>query len=223
MWVIVITGNDREESVTSLTRGRSSTADIERLIVATEANIVKELKAYPDKIGILATALDARIIHLPILTVLAIAREYADEKLQDKMKDLGMSLKKDTTANERLIKSELAKAFKSEPIGLGVPGNKPGETTKESFEKLLTITQSDDQLVNETIGRALVACNLVSSYKAEVDFGKGLTRRTDLFCETKVGQVRLELMWRKNTGRAEIANYVLTKLYNYGKAIEFLE
>jgi hypothetical protein len=223
MWVIVITGNDREDFVTSLTRGRSSTADIERLMVATEANIVKELKQYPDKIGILATALDARIIHLPILTVLAIAREYADEKLQEKMKDLSMSLKNDSTANERLIKSELAKAFKSEPIGLGVPGNKPGDTTKEAFNKLLGITQNDDQLVNETIGRALVACILVDCYKAEVDFGKGLTRRTDLVCETKLGRVRLELMWRKSTGRADIANYVLNKLYNYGKAIEFLE
>jgi DNA (cytosine-5)-methyltransferase 1 len=223
MWVVVITGNDREDFVTSLTRGRASTADIERLIVATEANVVQELKAYPDKIGILATALDARIIHIPILTVLAIAREYADEKLQDKMKELGMSLKKDSTANERLIKSELAKAFKSETIGLGVPGNKPGESTREAFEKLLSIAQNDDQVVNETLGRALVAGGLVDSYESEVDFGKGLTRRTDLLCETKLGRVRLELMWRKSTGRAEIANYVLTKLYNYGKAIEFLE
>jgi DNA (cytosine-5)-methyltransferase 1 len=48
MWVVVITGNDREDFVTSLTRGRASTADIERLIVATEANVVQELKAYPD-------------------------------------------------------------------------------------------------------------------------------------------------------------------------------
>jgi DNA (cytosine-5)-methyltransferase 1 len=157
------------------------------------------------------------------LTVLAIAREYADEKLQDKMKELGMSLKKDSTANERLIKSELAKAFKSETIGLGVPGNKPGESTREAFEKLLSIAQNDDQVVNETLGRALVAGGLVDSYESEVDFGKGLTRRTDLLCETKLGRVRLELMWRKSTGRAEIANYVLTKLYNYGKAIEFLE
>lgn len=223
MWVVVITGNDREDFVTSLTRGRSSTADIERLIVATEANVVQELKAYPDKIGILATALDARIIHIPILTVLAIAREYADEKLQGKMKELSMSTKKESKANERLMKSELAKAFQSQTLGLGVSGSKPGEDTREAFEKLLTIAQNDDQVVNESLGRALEACDLVYSYEAEVDFGKGLTRRTDLLCETKLGRVRLELMWRKSTGRAEIANYVLTKLYHYGKAIEFLE
>jgi hypothetical protein len=30
------------------------------------------------------------------------------------------------------------------------------------------------------------------------------------------------VMWRKSTGRAEIANYVLTKLYNYGRAIGLL-
>lgn len=29
-------------------------------------------------------------------------------------------------------------------------------------------------------------------------------------------------MWRARTSRAEIANYVLTKLYNYGRAIGFL-
>jgi hypothetical protein len=30
------------------------------------------------------------------------------------------------------------------------------------------------------------------------------------------------MMWRKQTGRAEIANYTLTKLNNYGKAIGLL-
>jgi hypothetical protein len=45
---------------------------------------------------------------------------------------------------------------------------------------------------------------------------------TDIICHDSKDIVRLELMWRSKTGRAEIANYTLTKLYNYGRAIDFL-
>ncbi len=42
------------------------------------------------------------------------------------------------------------------------------------------------------------------------------------FCNAHVDPVRLEVMWRTDTTRSEIANYVLTKLFNYGHAIGFL-
>jgi DNA (cytosine-5)-methyltransferase 1 len=77
-------------------------------------------------------------------------------------------------------------------------------------------------MVNEAVGKALQASGLIISFKTEQDLGTGLTRYSDLKCETATGVVRVELMWRAKTSRAEIANYALVKLYNYGQAIGFL-
>lgn len=223
MWVVVIAGNDPESEVRSLTWGSSSSADIERLMVATNANVVQELKKYPEKLGILGTRLDARVMSIPMTVVLAIVRQYADVVLQQKMNAVNMDTRKDSSAQQRLQESELARAFRSESIGLGRRGQPAGTNTKEAFEKLLKITQTDDASVNRAIGYALKDCGLIADFKLEVDFGNGLTRTTDIFCETSSGPIRLEIMWRKQTGTAEIANYVLTKLYNYGRAIELLQ
>ncbi|MCT7970296.1 hypothetical protein NG799_28675 [Laspinema sp. D1] len=226
LWTVVIAGNDPEKDVASLTRGSSSTADIERLMVATNANVVKELKSYPDKIGILGTMLDARIIPLPILTVLSVVRKYASDALRAKMKEVSMdtrsvdSIKK---TSKRLRNSELARALNSETIGLGRSGQAPGSNTIESFEKLAKIARTNDELANKALGQGLQDEGLIRSFKTEVDLGNGLTRRTDLVCETEFGKVRIEVMWRKTTSRADIANYVLQKVQNYGRALGFLK
>jgi short-subunit dehydrogenase len=52
-------------------------------MTSTGANVVQELKQYPDQLGILGTVLDARIVHVNMLTVLSIARQYGDEELHD--------------------------------------------------------------------------------------------------------------------------------------------
>ena len=49
-----------------------------------------------------------------------------------------------------------------------------------------------------------------------------MIRRTDIMCTCATGIIRLEVMWRAKTSRAEIANYTLTKLKNYGTAVGFL-
>jgi hypothetical protein len=69
----------------------------------------------------------------------------------------------------------------------------------------------------------MVAARLIDSFQIEQDFGAGLKRRTDILAKSKNGQIRLEVMWRKTTSRAEIANYTLTKVANYGRAIGFLK
>jgi len=57
-----------------------------------------------------------------------------------------------------------------------------------------------------------------------MDLGTGLSRQTDLLCQTdKLGVVRLEVIWRAKAGRADIANYTLGKLYDYGRAIGLLD
>jgi hypothetical protein len=86
----------------------------------------------------------------------------------------------------------------------------------------MSLAKTNDVALNRALGAALVDCGLVEDYELELDLGEGLTRRSDLVCNLHLDPVRLELMWRTDAGRAEIANYVLTKLNNYGRAIGFL-
>ena len=125
-------------------------------------------------------------------------------------------------AADRLADSDLARAVNSTPSGPRRRGPKPGSNTIEAFERLARIASRDDGLLNRAVGRGLVETGLATDFETEVDLGLGLTRFSDLACDTQLGRVRLELMWRRTTGRAEIANYVLNKLANYGKAIGFL-
>lgn len=69
VWTVVIAGNDPDADVAALNRGGQALADIDRLMTSTGANIVKELKKFPDQIGILGTVLDARILHVDMVTV----------------------------------------------------------------------------------------------------------------------------------------------------------
>lgn len=60
LWILVIAGNDPEPDVAALTRGGYAHADIGKLMASTGANIVKELRKYPERVGILGTVLDAQ-------------------------------------------------------------------------------------------------------------------------------------------------------------------
>ncbi|QCR33722.1 hypothetical protein [Lysinibacillus sp. SGAir0095] len=222
MWVVVLAGNEPENDVAALTRGQSSAADIERLMVSTNANIVTDLKDYPEKIGLLSNVFDCKILYIPILTATAIARDYADEELIEKMKEVGLRIKSDNTAEQRFKNSELYNAIIGNPSGPRRKGNKTGNNSRTAFEKLARIASTNDKILNRSFGNAMKDLGLFSSCLLEQDLGNGLTRRTDILCENSHGKIRIEMMWRSQTSRAEIANYTLTKLYNYGKAIGFL-
>jgi DNA (cytosine-5)-methyltransferase 1 len=86
----------------------------------------------------------------------------------------------------------------------------------------MTVSKSNDTALNRAIGNALVACGLIERFETEVDLGEGLKRKSDLVCNPHIDPVRIEVMWRTDTTRSEIANYVLNKLFNYGKAIGFI-
>jgi hypothetical protein len=224
LWIVVAAGNEPNGEVAALTRGSYSAIDIERLLTATDANVVKELKLFPSKLGILGTVLDAKVFHLPMLAALDIARTYADDDLRRRMKLASLSDKPggSTKALSRLANTDLGRAFIAGPQGPLSPGSKPGSNTEEAFKKLVSIAQKSDVSVNRAIGAALVDAGYVKQFFTERDLGLGLTRRTDLYCEAGANIVRMEIMWRAKTSRAEIANYVLTKLQNYGKAVGLL-
>ena len=82
----------------------------------------------------------------------------------------------------------------------------------------------NDQALNAALGRAIVANIPDTEFQIEVEIGDGLIRRTDIVIRRKGSDpIRLEVMWRRKTSRAEISNYVLTKIYNYGRALGFLK
>ena len=224
LWVVVIAGNEPAQAVAALTRGSYAAFDIERLMSSTEANIVQELKSQPEQLGILANSLDAKILHLPVLTALSIARAFATTPLKDRMKSVGLSLKPDkkSEALDRLRGTEIFKIFSMEKQGVMSVGKKLGSSSVEAFEKLASIARSNDAVINRAIAEALVASGVIDSYGIEEDFGTGLTRRTDIVAGHSAGPIRLEIMWRATTGRAQIANYALSKLANYGKALGHL-
>lgn len=223
LWIVVASTNDPEGDISGLTRGPFSAADIERLLGATEANVVKELKRFPEKLGILGAVLDAKVLLLPSVTALAIAREFHDESLASQMAHHGLSVAGKKDAVDRVQKSDIGRAFSDASMGPRTRGCKPGSNTEDAFRKLAAIAVSHDGLLNAALGRCLRTAGLIDDFAIEKDLSSGLTRLSDLACRTQTGVVRLEVMWRTKTGRAEIANYTLGKLYNYGRAIGLLE
>lgn len=224
LWIVVAAGADVDGDVAGLTRGRFAQIDTERLMSSTQANIVQDLQRYPDKIGILGTVLNAKILHLPILTATAISKAFADDSLKATMKGAGLSLKPDSKedAKSRLLQSELAAIFKGGSQTVRARGKKPGSGSVDAFKKLAAIAATNDVAINRAVGHALQYAGLINSFEVEQDFGTGLTRRTDILAQTDLGPLRIEMMWRSTGGRAEIANYTLTKVANYGRALGYL-
>lgn len=225
VWIVIIAGNNPEPEVAGLTRGAYSKADIDCLLKATKANIVEELKKYSDKVGILCTVLEAKIIYLPIATARSIIMNYADDKLKQKMKEFGINISKDKVpiTVERLMKSQLAKGFQGEAIERSSSHSRPSSDSTKSFEKISQVAKDNDQLLNMAIGKCLQENGIINSFKTEAEFRGKITMRSDLICETNDGKVRLELTWRKWVSSGEISKYVLEKLQKYGQAIGLLE
>lgn len=221
LWVVVV-APEAEGDVAALTRGGYAYADVDRLTTSTGANIVEELKKHPEELGILGTVLDARILYLDMVTVLAVARQYGDDQLHGLMRGRGMSTQKDTSASERLLSSELGLILSGQSLGTRKRGSKPGDNTQSAFRSLAEIARTNDGACNRAIGNALVSAGLVESAVTEQPLGTGQTYYSDLYVLKTGEPVRIELMWRAKAGRADIANYTLMKLGNYGRAIKLL-
>lgn len=222
VWIVALAGNEPEGDIDGLTRGTMYSADVDRMLSVTNANVVTDLKQYPEKLGLLGTYLDARVLHVPVLAALAAVRAYASEDLRKKMKDAGMTVAAEADAKERFLETGLTASFKNVPIGARKVGSKIGSNSVAAFEKLTALASDNDVPLNEAIAECLKDIGAIESYALEQDFGTGLTRRTDILAVRQGTKIRLEMMWRKRTSRAEIANYVLTKLFNYGKAVGYL-
>ncbi|MFY4698764.1 hypothetical protein [Burkholderia glumae] len=57
VWVVVLAGNEPEGDIDALTRGTMYSADIDRMLSVTNANIVKDLKEFPRNLGYLVHTL----------------------------------------------------------------------------------------------------------------------------------------------------------------------
>ena len=182
-----------------------------------------DLKNYPDQLGILGNVLDARIIYIDMLTALAVARQYGDQQLHTLMKNLNMSTSADNKAPSRLRSSELGILLAGGGLGTRRVGGKAGDNTHSAFANLAQIARDSDGLLNKAFGSGLREVGLISGFETERTLGTALKFASNLYCvPMSGGSIRLEFMWRTRAGRADIANYVLTKLGNYGKAIGLL-
>ena len=190
---------------------------------ATGANVLKDLKRHPDKLGLLAHVLDARILHLPMVTASAIARQFGGMgRLHELMEKQALSTSAAPDALGRLGQSDIARAFRREGMTTRARGPKPNKDTIARFQRLAAIASRDDKALNAAFGEALKAAGYTPNYVLEAPFGD--QRRSDLLVHDDSGSpIRLELMWRSKAGRADIANYSLTKLYNYARAIGLIE
>ena len=218
LWVVVLALNEPSKDVEAITKGESLDADIQRMLVSTDANIVQEIKQYPEQIALASNYLNCKVIYISIVEALSIVRGYADTKLRTIMKAENLSTAIDREAASKLSNTELVRMINSDTKLKGRKGV-VGSKSKEAFGKLLSIAESNDSLLNKTFGEAFKANQYIEMYDIEQDFGTGLTRRTDLLCVKSGENLRLEFMWRRKTSKAEISNYVLTKLYNYSKAL----
>ena len=223
LWIVVIAGSEPDADVAALTRGGQALADVDRLMTSTGANIVQELKKHPDQLGILGGVLDARILNVDMLTILAVVRQYGDSQLHEKMRAAGMSIQSDEKAKDRLEASELGIILSGSSLGTRKRGSKPGGNTELAFSGLAGIASNDDISCNRALGKALVDTGLIEGFETERDLGTELVFKSDLYCLRGGEPIRLEIMWRTTTSRAAIANYVLGKLGNYGKAIGLLQ
>ena len=222
LWVVVIAGNDPEAEVGTLTSGSHFSADIDRLLASTDANVVQDLKRYPAKLGLLGRSFDARILYVPFMTAVALVRDLADEALKQRLEAQSFSMKAPGDGIERLRESQLVRALSNQPVTPRAAGRKPGKERVDEFLKLTQLAKTDDGALNRLVGEALQKAGVIDSYKAEDGIGAAQKRSTDIFCKFGDASVRLEFMWRAQASVGEIAKYVLEKLYQYGKAIGFL-
>ena len=139
------------------------------------------------------------------------------------MHSRGMSTQKDSSAGDRAASSELGLILSGQSLGTRKRGSKPGDNTLAAFRNLAEIARTNDGACNRAIGEALVDRALVQSTETERPLGTDQTFYSDLYVVKAGEPVRLELMWRTKAGRADIANYVLMKLGNYGRAIGLLQ
>jgi hypothetical protein len=218
LWTLVIADDEPEGDVAALTRGGFGIADIDRLMTATAANVVVELQASPERVGLLAAMLDARIIYMDLVTICSVIRQYGDVRLHGILRGFGVQIKPDRKAAMRLQASDLGVIISGGSLGVRKPGRRAGTETRAFYSRLSNLARTNDGLLNGALGHALVDAALITDFVAEKDLGTVHKVVTDLFCLRQSGDIRLEVMWRLNTGRAEIANYVLKKLGIYGRA-----
>ncbi|OZG27690.1 hypothetical protein BH683_017620 [Williamsia sp. 1138] len=220
VWTIVVSDSNAESAVNAVTRGRDAYADIDRMMTSTNANIVADLQKFPDRLGILGTVLDARVVYLDVFSALAVARTFADDSLRQLMTEKGMSTSKDSKAIDRIGDSTLGILLQGSTLGTGRRGAKAKGNTLSAFSNLTAIASDNDTLINIAIATALKQTGIITDFEPEKLFGKDRKYYSDLIVTLPTGEsIRLEFMWRNSTGSADISNYVLKKLEIYGKSI----
>ena len=125
-------------------------------MASTDANLVKEIKELPERLGLLGTAFDAKTLSVPALTAIEVVHEYADDPLRNELAKQGFSVSGATDAQGRLLNSDLASALQGEPVGTLKRGLEPQADRLAPFDAIMAVAQTNDRSLNRAVGRALV-------------------------------------------------------------------
>jgi hypothetical protein len=103
-------------------------------------------------------------------------------------------------------------------------GNHAMVVTPRQAARVIHPRSIDDITAPRVSGEACEEISSTGLTTVRLARGRFLPMEPSQAASTTVGSepVRLEVMWRKQTSRAEIANYTLTKLNNYARAIGLL-
>jgi hypothetical protein len=224
LWTVVAAGGEARSQVTAVTRGTYGHVDMDRLLAATDANVVTELRKYPHRVGMLGTSLDARVFYLDPGTSLAVARLHGAAKLHAHMEARGLAttLQGAGRHRRRIGSTDLGRVLAADRLGGIRADSRSTEADEREFASLLEIARTNDGHLNRALGEALVADGLIELFESETTVGEGLRFASDLRLVRGGEAIRIEVMWRASVSQADIAKYVLTKLHNYGRAIGYL-
>jgi hypothetical protein len=222
LWTVVVASGNTFAHVSAVTRGTDGHIDMDRLLAATNANVVHELRKYPHRIGMLGTSLDARIFHLDPPTAVSIAHHYGGPDLHGHMRARGLSPTRTSRDRASLTSTDLGAVLAADILGRRRIRRRVSDSTEREFARLVEIARTQDGDLNRALGNGLAAEGLIDGFDAEAQVGGSLRFASDLRLVRNDEPIRLELMWRTQVSEADIAVYVLNKLHNYGRTIGYL-
>lgn len=224
LWILVIAKNNPLDDVTYLTKGNYANVDFQRLLSSTSGNISHKIQKNSNIIGLLAKELDCRILYIPYELVTNSITSTKNDALKKLLSQNGVKIHNSATKRIDILKSSLGSAITGSQIHYKRTTSKIEDSQlSQDFSNILKITQNNDRIANEELGKILEENELVYSSRPEQSFGLNYSVRTDLLCGIEGNYLRLEMMWRTSTTRGEIANYVLQKLLNYASAMGIIE
>lgn len=231
--ILVIATNNPIDDVRYLTKGNYGEVDFDRLLSSTNANIVRTINNKKTIVSMTSKEMKCKIVNIPyqdVIEILSMKVENIEEgttksEINKFNKFIEEDCKLKITSTKKqvdlVMKSNLTKAIKGDCLNKSYSRNKTTEK-EDIFSYILELTKDNDALVNRKLCEVLKDQKLINVARVEEPIKSYHEVRSDILCSIPGTYIRVEVMWRKNVTTAEIADYTLKKIYNYCKAMGFI-